>query len=63
MAHQLNILEMTSIRASHDDHDTNRIFINVLQCVVGVHDEPVGRLDRYKACLHFEVSIYIDLVN
>ena len=63
MAHQLNILEMTSIRASHDDHDTNRVFVNVLQCVIWIHDESVGGLDRYEACLHFEVSIYRVLVN
>lgn len=58
MAHQFNILEMASIRASQNDHDADRVFVNVLQCVVRIHDESIGRLDRYEACLHFEVSIY-----
>ena len=54
--HECYIFKMACVGATENDNNTNGVFVNELQGVVGVHDKSVGGFDRDKACLHVKIS-------
>ena len=57
VVHKLHILKVTSIRAAHDDHHTDGVFVDVLHRIRGVHDEVRFGVHRNEASLDVPVSL------
>jgi len=51
----MNVFKVTSVGASENDHNTNSVFIDILQRIMGVHDESVFRFDWNQAALNIKI--------
>ena len=57
VVHKLHVFEVTSVRASHNDHHTYGVLVDVLHRIRGMHDEIRFGVYRNETSLDVPVSL------
>ena len=61
VAHELDVLEMACVGASHDDDDSDSVLVDERDSIMRVEYEPIRRFHRNQPTLHVEIPISIPL--